>query len=150
MPELSSSSRRDSLIFWIYRAHMEGTAVLRRSFQEAGFDVTPEQFGVLAAVVEQEGLNQSIIGERTYKDRHNITRILNHLQKKGCIERRPDGGDKRIYRIYPTKEGSRIYDGLVPLVVDYFNRSLAGINEKAKATMRKNLEHVVENIEKMR
>ncbi|MFC1875817.1 MarR family transcriptional regulator [Thermodesulfobacteriota bacterium] len=39
------------------------------------------------------------------KDRHNITRILNLLEKNGFISRTPDGEDKRRLNVYLTKEG---------------------------------------------
>lgn len=57
---------------------------LRNAFQEKGFDFTAEQWGVLFRLYGNEGIHQSELGDRTGKDRHNITRILNLLEKNGC------------------------------------------------------------------
>ena len=38
------------LLFWVYRTYIQSVAVLRRAFQAAGYDLTPEQWGVLARV----------------------------------------------------------------------------------------------------
>ena len=43
-----SYSLDESLGFSIYRVNTQGTNVLRRAFQAAGYDVTPEQWAVLA------------------------------------------------------------------------------------------------------
>ena len=45
----------------------------------------------------REGIHQSELSDRTGKDRHNITRILNLLEKKGYIHRIPDEHDRRRY-----------------------------------------------------
>jgi MarR family transcriptional regulator, organic hydroperoxide resistance regulator len=63
------------------------SASLRHTFQDAGHVLTPEQWAVLLGLREEEGLNQRQLGEKTYKDRHNITRNLKQLDKRGYIEK---------------------------------------------------------------
>ena len=73
----------ESLGFWIYRIYAQASSRLRRTFQAHGYDCTPEQWGVMTRLRDEEGMNQSQLGERTFKDRHNITRILDLLEKRG-------------------------------------------------------------------
>jgi DNA-binding MarR family transcriptional regulator len=141
-------SRNDSLGFWIYRVHCQGSAALRRAFQAAGYDLTPEQFGLLSAIREHEGLHQSQLGERTFKDRHNVTRILNLLEKQGYIERRPHSTDKRVYRIFLTTEGRGVQTRLAPIIINHVERCFAGISAEDRAAMRRILEHVARNIDR--
>jgi len=68
----------ESLGFWLYRSHIQVSAALRQAFQDAGHDLTAGTMGGFIGPQEEEGLNQSQLGEKTSKDRHNITRILNN------------------------------------------------------------------------
>jgi DNA-binding MarR family transcriptional regulator len=135
------------LLYWVYRVQTEGVALLSRRFRGAGYDITPEQFGVLARLRVQQGLNQSQLGERMLKDRHNITRILNLLEKHGYIERRPDISDRRIFRIFLTESGQGIQEELAPIVAKHVDELLDGIHNKDRETIRRILERIVANIQ---
>ena len=50
-------------------------------FSMNNYPITPEQFTILAALVEQDGMYQSQIAHWTMKDRPNITRLTNILEK---------------------------------------------------------------------
>ena len=86
---------------------------LHQTFQERGYDVTPEQWVVLNRLWEQDGLSQVELGERTFKDKPSTTRILNLLEKKRLVVRRPDENDGRVLRVYLTKSGWEIKEKLV-------------------------------------
>ena len=86
---------------------------LHQTFQERGYDVTPEQWVVLNRLWEQDGLSQVELGERTFKDKPSTTRILNLLEKKKMVVRRPDENDGRVLRVYLTKSGWEIKEKLV-------------------------------------
>jgi hypothetical protein len=58
------------------------SAGLSREFQNAGYDVTPEQWAVLNRLWQEEGIHQAELAQRTSKDRHNITRICKLDGKK--------------------------------------------------------------------
>jgi DNA-binding MarR family transcriptional regulator len=143
--ELSS---RDSLGFWMYRAHSQASNLLRRTFQAHGYDVTPEQWGVLRSLRHAEGVNQSQLGENTFKDRHNITRILGLLEKRGLVERRIDEGDKRAYRVFLTEAGRKEQDALQGLVDSHQETLLNGLKREEVASLWRIFEHIVRNIER--
>jgi len=140
--------RRDSLGFWIYRAHTQSSNLLRRTFQAHGFDLTPEQWGVLAALRDEEGVNQSQLGENTFKDRHNITRILGLLEKRGLVERRIDEGDRRAYRVFLTEAGRKEQKKLQGLVKTHQEGLFEGLKPEELAGLRQIFEHIVRNIER--
>jgi DNA-binding MarR family transcriptional regulator len=142
-----SDSPDESLGFSIYRVHTQGTNALRRAFQAAGYDVTPEQWGVLARLREEEGMNQTQLGEKMLKDRHNITRILNLLEKRGYIERRPDESDKRVYRVFLTAAGRATHEELAPIVMNHRRLTFGGLAQEDLRKMRILLERMVKNLE---
>lgn len=146
--KLKPYSLDESLGFWVYRVHTQGTNALRRALQAAGYDVTPEQWVVLAWLREHEGVSQTQLGEKTLKDRHNITRILNLLEKRGYVERRADEADKRVYRIFLTEAGRAAQEELAPIVLNHRKLTFKGLGPEDRQTMRNLLERIVKNIEK--
>ncbi len=138
----------ESLGFWIYRTHSQASNLLRRTFQAHGYDLTPEQWGVLTSLRGEEGVNQSQLGVKTFKDRHNITRILDLLEKRGLIERRVDEGDKRAYRVFLTEEGREKQEKLKTLVKSHREALFEGLSADDLSALRRIFEHIVENIER--
>jgi DNA-binding MarR family transcriptional regulator len=139
-------SINESLGFWLYRSHSQVSAGLRQTFQDAGYDLTPEQWAVLFRIQEQEGINQIHLGEKTFKDRHNITRILKQLDKRGYIEKRNDENDKRAHRIYLSPGGRSLYEKIKPLVLQHRKRICKGFTANDLQNIRKYLEQVVHNL----
>jgi DNA-binding MarR family transcriptional regulator len=138
----------ESLGLGIYKMVNQGTNLLRRTLLAEGYDLTPEQWGVLTRLREEEGLNQSHLGEKTFKDRHNITRILNLLEKRGCIERRADKADRRVYRLYLTKTGQDLQEKLGAVVTAHREAVFEGLSRKEIQSMQRFVELIVKNIEK--
>jgi DNA-binding MarR family transcriptional regulator len=135
------------LPYWVYRVQTEGVALLGRRFKGAGIDVTPEQFGVLARLAVEQGMNQAQLAERILKDRPNMTRILNQLEKRGYIERRPDTSDRRIFRIFLTKSGKGVQEELMPIFVRHLDELLDGIRDPDEKITRRILKRIVNNIQ---
>ena len=140
-------SINESLGFWVYRMHTQGVAVLRRAFQAKGYDITPEQWSLMVRLRENQGIKQRQLGKKAYKDRHNTTRILNQLHRRGYIERRPDGRDKRAYNLFLTKLGCAVQEALTPVVVAHYADAFKGLTEHDLAAMRRILEHIVGNLD---
>jgi DNA-binding MarR family transcriptional regulator len=135
-----------SLGFWLYRSHIQVSAALRQAFQDAGYDLTPEQWAVLLGLREREGLNQSQLGEKTYKDRHNITRILKQLDKRGYIEKRHIENDKRAFHIYLAPAGRALLKELRPVVLKHRDRVCQGLKHDDLLKVRDYLGHIVNNL----
>ncbi len=106
---------KDSLGFIIYRTALALKSAVQRCFKENGYEITAEQWGIIRHLWEEEGLSQREIGEKASKDKPNITRMLDALEKKRIIFRQPDPRDRRKYCIYLTKEGKQIHERLSPL-----------------------------------
>ena len=85
--------------------------------RENGLDLTADQFEVLGILREREGISQSELAYLTSKDKTNITRILDLLEKKDMIERKKDERDRRAYNIYLTDKGRQKKDELKQLLI---------------------------------
>jgi DNA-binding MarR family transcriptional regulator len=79
------------------------------------FGLSPEQWSVLHVIAGQEGLIQKEIAERAAKDKPTVTRILDALEEKGLITRKPGEQDRRSFRVYATDKGKEIAADTEPL-----------------------------------
>ena len=132
--------------FIIHLLDTQMKAALQRAFQSKGFDLTPEQWGLLSRLWETEGIHQSILAERTGKDRHNITRILNLLEKKGLTRRVPDPDDRRRYNIYLTEAGRALRKKLPPIVIDLLQKCFTGLTQKDLRDLDRLHRHILKNL----
>jgi len=120
---------------------------LHRAFQAQGFDFTAEQWGILFSLYKGDGIHQSDLGLRTGKDRHNMTRILNLMEKKGFTRRVPDEHDKRRYNIFLTKKSREIEDKLISIVIDFLEKAFSGLTQRQIIEMQKVHEQIIGNVE---
>jgi len=136
----------ESLGYWLYRSHIKVAAAFRQALQDSGYDLTPEQWSVLYRLREQEGLNQIQLSEITFKDRHNITRILNQLIRRGYVVKRSDRKDKRAHRIYLTDDGRAVLENIIPFVSRHRHRVGRGFTEHDLQKIRTYLDQIVRNL----
>lgn len=136
-----------SISYWIYRIRSRADIALRKAFQESGYDMTPEQWNVLARICEVEGMSQCQLGDKVLKDRHNMTRILSRLEKKGLIERRRCPDDRRSFRLYATEAGRAIERELTAVALKQRDYRYKGMSEQEIELLRGLLEQIFINIE---
>jgi DNA-binding MarR family transcriptional regulator len=132
--------------FLIYKTAAMMKAELSRAFHAAGFAVTPEQWAVLNRLWESEGESQTVLAERTSKDRHNITRILDLLEKNGLIRRELDPEDRRSRRVFLTDEGKALKKKLIPIVKKHLGRALSGLAPEDVDRLTTIHEHIIRNL----
>ena len=130
----------------IHRLDVQMSLGLQHAFQTKGFNITPEQWGVLNRLWENEGMHQSALAQRTAKDRHNITRILNLLEKNGFIFRKPDREDKRRLNVYLTQEGKTLKQKLIPIVIGFLQKCFEGLTQGEVQDLRRIHEHILKNL----
>jgi DNA-binding MarR family transcriptional regulator len=138
--------RTESPGFLIYRTSTQMKVGLLRAFQAKGFNVTPEQWTVLSSLWEADGLNQTLLADKTLKDRHNITRILNLLEKGGLVRRRPDREDRRCQKVYLTGAGKALKPHLVRIATEFLQKAFAGMSEEDLNSMKRILGQILQNL----
>ena len=116
-------------------------------FQDNGYDLTFEQWTVLNVINAEPGLIQSEAAEKTYKDKTNVTRILDVLSKRDFIVRERDETDRRSYRIFLTDKGKAIFNDLIPLLIKANKKFIKDIPEENYRTFSEVLQKICENIE---
>lgn len=137
---------QDSLGFFIYRTALALKSALQRCFKENGYEITPEQWGIIRHLWEEEGLSQREIGEKASKDKPNITRMLDTLEKKRIIFRQPDPRDRRKFCIYLTKEGKQLHERLFPLAQNLRQRVTQNLAQQEIDLLKDTLNKICQNI----
>lgn len=101
--------RRELMFQLVETSRLMRTYVDQRA-REHG--TTRAQWGVLARLRRQEGLNQAALAEQMDLQPISLARLLDRLQGQDMIERREDPADRRAYRLYLTPAGRRLVDDL--------------------------------------
>lgn len=132
-------------------AMLVATGVLSRglalqTFAEKGFEITSEQYLILSLLVEHGELYQRQISELTYKDRPNVSRIINILEEKELVKRVNDSNGRQIYKIVVTEKGRKLREIIHPVIVDIRKTTTEGISKEELEGFLQILEKMLENM----
>lgn len=122
--------------------------LLSKLLREEESGITYEQWLVLKVVSEIPGMSQTEVAERSQKDKANITRMIDVLEKCGFIERRKDEHDRRMYRIHPTKEGEAVLEKVGPITQKVENICTRSLDEGQVAEIIKLLDVVCGSVKR--
>jgi DNA-binding MarR family transcriptional regulator len=81
-----------------------------RRFAErmAAVDLQPALFRILNVVDAAEGRSQHSIGEAIEIPPSRMVALVDELEQRGLVERRPDPADRRVRALYLTGDGRRL------------------------------------------
>lgn len=107
--------------------------------------ITPEQWIVMKWLWSEDGISQRELAERCDKDAPTTARILDKLEQKGLIERRPDPADRRTQRVHMTADGNCIRPVLTAAADHSQNRALRGFSDEERACLTALLRRIIAN-----
>lgn len=134
----------DSLGFILNRTNTKLKNKLFQRFKE--YDITPEQWSVLNCLWIQEGVTPKELADIIFKDKPNTNRIIEKLQMKELVVRKPHPVDKRAYQIFLTNGGWALKDELVPKAIQLLEEATIGIEKHKVAEMKKLLNQIFDNL----
>ena len=118
-----------------------------QTFTEKNFGLTPDQYVILSLLIENEEIiYQRQLAEIMFKDRANISRIIDIMQKNGLIEKVPDSHGRKIFKLVVTEKGRKLKDKVFPTDIDLRNDITKGITEDELAVTFHTLEKMNLNI----
>jgi DNA-binding MarR family transcriptional regulator len=82
----------------------------------ADAQVTPGQFGVISLIGANPGLTQSALARAVGIERSTMVAVIDALQGRGLVERRPSPVDRRSYALALSAEGEALLEKLKPMV----------------------------------
>ena len=102
-----------SIGFLLAKAYQRACALYKEKFGH--YNLTPQQFGLLRFLWEEDGLTQVELSNRSQIDRTTIGGLIDRLEHSKLLVRLPHPEDRRAYRISLTPSGKSLEKELAPL-----------------------------------
>ena len=97
--------------------------------------MTRAQWHILARVDRQPGLSQSELASICEVEPITVARLVDRLEKRGLLERRPDPRDRRIWRLHNRPAARPILDEIAAYRQDLISDMDARIGRVAREAM---------------
>ena len=89
----------------IRRAHQLAVGIFMEEMD--AFDVTPVQFAILNALIDDPGEDQVTLAGKVAFDAATFGSVVGRLEAKGWVRREPDGSDRRRKLLWITPAGEQ-------------------------------------------
>jgi len=80
------------------------------------YDLTPVQYAALVAIRTHPGIDATRLSAVIAFDRSTLGNVIERLEAKQLIERKPSRQDKRVKLLYLTKAGAALLRDIMPSV----------------------------------
>jgi DNA-binding MarR family transcriptional regulator len=125
------------------------TAIARRlqkKFNEAGLNLTIEQWSVLYHLWKGDGMSQQQLCHATFRDKPSITRLLDNLEKLQLVKRVDSDTDRRINLVYLTKYAQKLHEQTMSMAEETLNEALVGVESNRIEVCKEVLQIVYDNL----
>ncbi|HEX8032985.1 MAG TPA: MarR family transcriptional regulator [Ktedonobacterales bacterium] len=125
--------RKPSVISWLRlaRVHQKVSRATTEFMREYGLSMA--QFDVLAQISATDGCTQQELADRLFVTKGNISQLLERLEQRGLIRRKPQG---RAYRLYLTDEGQSLTAKAIPTQEEFIARLFGGLSYDEQSQLR--------------
>ena len=95
---------------------MRASEALSTSLQReiSAVRLTGSQFGILETLLHLGPICQGELAGKLLRSGGSITSVVAGLEKRGLVERRRDGSDKRFVEVRLTDKGAKLIGGIFP------------------------------------
>jgi DNA-binding MarR family transcriptional regulator len=128
-------------------AHTAMQRNLAKLMQEQNLPITPDQFRVLSHLWQQDGLQQSELAICTDRNRANVTRVIDILEREGIVKRVDDPNDRRVFRIFLTEKGKSLKTETAKCAAQSIKDSLKGLSQSEIESCTNVLLKIKENLD---
>ncbi len=125
----------------IRRAHQVSVAIFME--ETGGFDVTPVQFAILNALLEDPGEDQVTLAGKVAFDAATFGSVIARLEGRGWVRREPDAADRRRKLLWVTPQGAEIAQKMKRTVGRVQQRILAPLEEGERQQLLALLDRLV-------
>lgn len=118
----------------IRRLNQIAVSIFQERMDALGIDLTPVQFGALAALAENPGIDQATLAGLIAYDRVTIGGVVDRLQAKGLVARSLSATDRRARVLVLTGEGAALLTRALPAVRALQDDILCGLTDAEAQT----------------
>jgi DNA-binding MarR family transcriptional regulator len=109
-----------------------------------GEDLTPTQWGVMAAIAEEPGTGQRHVAERMGIDAVTLGQIIEILEQKQLVKRQIDADDRRARQLFISQRGAALRRRLRPSLLAIQERILSPLTKAERLALVDMLARVIE------
>ena len=106
-----------------------------RQLRSEGINLSRTQWRVIAVLRVKDGLSQTELAEYMWMEKAPLGVLLDKLEEKHLIERRPDSSDRRVKRVYITPTAGPLIPILEKASDDLLAVATRGMSEKDKSSL---------------
>ena len=99
----------------VRRAHQISVAIFMEEC--ATHNVTPVQYACLSAIALHPSVDATRLASAVAFDRSTLGNVLERLETKGWVERKPSAEDRRVKLLHITEAGAHLLDAIEPGVL---------------------------------
>jgi len=137
-----------------YENHIGRKIILTSKTIQHAFDlelrdkvgITMAQWRVINTLTTQDGITQREIADKLGLDSSSLIPLIDRLETKALVERKPNPSDRRINRLYLTKKAEALLDPMHSCILSIRKILTKGIHEDQLEITEQVLERINENL----
>jgi len=144
-----TDTRLQDVIFYSLESAIKAYRRFAQSRLDAeGIDITVDQGMVLKTIHDSPDITLQQVGVVVFKDFASVTRIVQLLEQKGLLRRKPHPTDKRRSKLLLTSAGESVIRASAAIAQANRRHALQGISQEEVERLRATLNRITENCEK--
>ena len=126
----------------------DAARLLGRNFdrRSRGRGLTRGQWSVLARLVDNEGLRQTVLADILEIEPITLCRLIDKLEASGWVERRHDPSDRRARKLYLTPQALPLIEEMRSHAAATTEDALAGLSATQRQVLKELLVQVRANL----
>jgi MarR family transcriptional regulator, transcriptional regulator for hemolysin len=108
--------------------------------------ITMAQWRVINNLTSQNGITQREIADKLGLDTSSLIPLIDRLEAKDLVQRKPDPSDRRVNRVYLTEKAGTLLDAMHSCILSIRKILTKGIHENELETTLQVLERINENL----
>jgi DNA-binding MarR family transcriptional regulator len=123
-------------------AQIGSYAATRFAERLAALQLSPPDAGILRLLRLAAGISQQELSARLRIHPSRLVAILDNLEKRKLVERKPNPQDRRLYSLHLTKDGSEILERIGKLAREHQDALLSSLSDDERGKLTELLHRI--------
>ena len=119
---------------------------LTEKFGETGLDISAEQWTVMLRLWNEDGISQQFLANRIRRSKVAVFKLIEGLEKKGLVIRKPHPDDGRSKQVFLTPAGKEIQGTMNRAAKENLAEAAQGVTENELEIFKDVLRRLIINM----